>query len=124
MTSFETLKKRSDFLRVAKGIKVVTSSIILQAAQSLCTENKKSTVGFTTSKKIGPAVVRNRARRRLRALAREFFPQYAMKNFDYVLIGRHNTAGCDFYILKKDIKYGLEKIRGQIEKNGSANQQN
>lgn len=122
MTSFETLKKRKDFLRVAKGIKVVTSSIILQAAQSLSTEKTPPKVGFTTSKKIGKAVIRNKARRRLRALVREFLPLYSIDNVEYVFIGRHNTANCDYEILRKDIKYGLDKIRKFLEQNDDKEQ--
>lgn len=117
MTSFETLKKRKDFLRVARGIKVVTSSIILQAAQSLCAEKTNAKIGFTTSKKIGKAVERNRARRRMRALVREFLPVYAMDNVEYVFVGRHNTATADYALLQKDMKYGLNKVRKLLQEN-------
>lgn len=113
----ETLKKRKDFLRVAKGFKVVTSSIILQAALSLCAENPAPKVGYTTSKKIGKATVRNRAKRRMRALVREFFPKLALNNVEYVLIGRHNTAECSFDILKRDMEYALKKSANELKPN-------
>ena len=110
----ETLKKRKDFLRVAEGIKVVTSSVILQAALSLCKEPVVWKVGFTTSKRLGKAHVRNRARRRLRAIVREVFPNKAKNNVEYVLVGRHNTAGVDFEILRRDLKYALDKANSQL----------
>lgn len=117
----ETLKKRKDFLRVAKGFKVVTSSIILQAALSLCAEETAPKVGYTTSKKIGKATVRNRARRRMRVLVREFFPKLALNNIEYVLIGRHNTAECSFEILQRDIKYALKHIAQELNQDEETN---
>ena len=62
------LKKRKDFVRVAaKGVRVATSTLILQAAQNLSTDNQFCRVGYTTTKKIGKAHIRNRTRRRMRA---------------------------------------------------------
>ena len=106
-----TIKKRKEFLRVAgKGQKVVTSSLVLQAAQNLCLEENKRFVGYTTTKKIGKAHIRNRARRRLRAAVREIFPQSAQMNNTYVLIGRYNTADCPYKDLCQDLKWGLKKL--------------
>ena len=106
-----TLKKRKDFVRVAnKGLRVVTSTVILQAAQNLSPEQQNVFVGYTTTKKIGKAHVRNRARRRLRAAVREIFPQSAQMNNTYVLIGRYNTADCSYKDLCQDLKWGLKKL--------------
>ena len=106
-----TLKKRKDFVRVAnKGLRVVTSTVILQAAQNLSPEQQNVFVGYTTTKKIGKAHVRNRARRRLRAAVREIFPQSAQMNNTYVLIGRYNTADCPYKDLCQDLKWGLKKL--------------
>lgn len=106
-----TLKKRKDFVRVAnKGLRVVTPTVILQAAQNLSPEQQNVFVGYTTTKKIGKAHVRNRARRRLRAAVREIFPQAAQKNNTYVLIGRYNTADCSYKDLCQDLKWGLKKL--------------
>ena len=67
MTVVLKLKKRKDFLRVAKqGQKMVTSTVILQAAQSLSAPEQNPKTGFTTTRKIGKAHIRNRARRRMR----------------------------------------------------------
>lgn len=99
---------------------MVTSSIILQATQSLSTENSLPFIGFTTTKKIGSAVVRNRARRRLRAVSRELFPKFAFNNIEYVLIGRHNTATADYKTLQRDLKYALITAHNEFSKNDQA----
>ncbi|MBO4285642.1 MAG: ribonuclease P protein component [Alphaproteobacteria bacterium] len=110
------LKKRRDFLRVAEGIRMVVSTVILQAAPSLIKEKVPFKVGFTTTKKLGKAHVRNRARRRLRAVVREVFEQLALDNVEYVLIGRYNTATCPYKDLKSDVKWALKKANAMIEK--------
>ncbi len=111
MSAFLKLKKRKDFVRAAKiGEKVITTSVILQAAQSLSPNSIEAKFGFTTTKKIGKAHVRNRARRRMRAIVRELAPQEALNHTEYVLIGRRNTAECDFNLLRQDLKYAFRKI--------------
>ena len=55
-------------------------------------------------------VTRNRARRRLRAVAEEILPRAASAGYDYVLIGRKGTIARDFAALKKDLVTGLEKL--------------
>lgn len=109
------LKKRKDFLRVAKGIRMVVSTTILQAAPSLSVDPTPFKVGFTTTKKLGHAVVRNRIRRRLRAVVREIFPKYAKNNVEYVLIGRYSTLDCPYKDLKSDVKWALKKANAMIE---------
>ncbi len=109
------LKKRRDFLRVAKGIRMVVSTTVLQAAPSLCEEEVPFKVGFTTTKKLGHAVVRNRIRRRLRAVARDVFPKFGKNNVEYVLIGRYSTLHCSYKELKSDVKWALKKANAMIE---------
>ncbi|MBO4294384.1 MAG: ribonuclease P protein component [Alphaproteobacteria bacterium] len=109
------LKKRRDFIRVADGIRMVVSTVILQAAPSLSINPVPFKVGFTTTKKIGRAVVRTRVRRRLRAVVREVFPSLAKDNVEYVLIGRYNTVSCPYKTLKSDIKWALKKANEMIE---------
>lgn len=105
------LKKRKDFVRVAsKGLKMVSSGLILQAAQSLSMAEETTHLGFTATKKIGKAHLRNRTKRRLRAAAREVFPCHALPQTDYVLIGRYNTATCDFAELKQNMTIALKRI--------------
>ena len=115
MTAVLKIKKRKDFLRVAKqGLKMVTSTVILQAAQSLSVSETAPKIGFTTSKKLGKAHIRNRARRRMRAALRETYNRLK-PGYEYVLIGRYNTAECDFAKLKDDLIWGIKKLNKQFE---------
>jgi ribonuclease P protein component len=67
--------------------------------------------GFTTTKKIGGAVVRNRARRRLREAARALSGRLAVPGTDYVLIGRRGTADCPWPRLLDDLESALLSLR-------------
>lgn len=70
-------------------------------------------VGFTCSKKVGNAVARNRAKRRLREVARLELPVHGRPGWDYVLIGRRDvTAECPFEQLRADLVRALEKLHG------------
>ena len=110
-----TLKKRKDFLKAAKGYKVVTNGLILQAALSFPIPKENICfVGYTTSKKIGKANIRNFVRRRFRAIAQKFFSEHALSGVDYVLIGRHNTADLNFDYLCKKAKNAIIEINQQI----------
>lgn len=99
---------------------MITSTVILQAAQNLCAEDTNVYVGYTTTKKIGKATVRNRSRRRLRAAVRETFAKYARPGYAYVLIGRYNTADCAYRQLVKDLGWGLKKIKRTINNDTAA----
>ena len=68
-------------------------------------------VGFTASKKVGGAVVRNLARRRLRALAREVLVREAVPGYDYVLIARAGTATRDYAQLRGDMRFALKRLK-------------
>jgi ribonuclease P protein component len=113
---FSTLARRADFLRVAgRGTKWATAGLIVQA----CLRGDEATranepvmrVGFTASKKVGGAVARNRARRRLRALAREVLVPGAAPDHDYVLIARPETVTRDYADLREDLRYALKRLR-------------
>ncbi len=67
-------------------------------------------VGITVSRKVGNAVARNRARRRLRAVARETLPGQAMPGHDYVLIGRKGTLSRPYDALRGDLEGALAKL--------------
>lgn len=67
-------------------------------------------VGYTVTKKIGNAVVRNRMKRRLRALARELLPQSGVRGADHVLIGRGGGIERDFGQLRADLAKALAKV--------------
>jgi ribonuclease P protein component len=108
------LPARRDFLRVqAAGRKQVTPGFILQMSplpEGMGVE-RKPRVGFTTSKKVGNAVARNRARRRLRALAREVLAPLAAPGFDFVLIGRQGTLERDYAAMARDLKNALRRLQ-------------
>ena len=109
---FERLKQRKDFLRLAHAKRVHSTSFVLQArdrgdAQAL-------RVGFTCSKKVGNAVARNRAKRRLREIARLILPQFGQIGHDYVLIGRANvTASTKFTALQDELLASLRKLQAK-----------
>ena len=68
-------------------------------------------VGFTVTKKIGGAVVRNRMKRRLRAIAREILPARGFAGSDHVLIGRAGGIERDFDLLRQELTRALDKLR-------------
>ena len=116
MPSFSVLKKRRDFVRISKsGESFASKTVVVQTAPSgLPEKNGKSRIGYTTTKKIGKAYIRNRCRRRLRAVAALFFAKYAMPDFDYVLIARYSTAQADFNSLCQDLCYAIKKVNSRF----------
>lgn len=111
MPIFSKLKKRKDFVRAAKsGVSVATRSMVIQAVFQKENTVDMARIGYTTTKKIGKANVRNRCRRRLRAAAALFFADLALSKADYVLIARYCTADIDWQKLCDDLQYGIKKI--------------
>jgi ribonuclease P protein component len=110
----ERLKARRDFLRVA-GVrrKWAAPGLILQVAETPdAGETASATrVGFTASKKVGNAVSRNRARRRLRAAAAELLPDHAREGHDFVLIARMETIDRPYHLLLGDLATGLRRLK-------------
>ena len=70
-------------------------------------------VGFTVTKTIGNAVVRNRMKRRLRALARELLPVNGVRGADHVLIGRNGGIEREFAVLRAELGKALRKVGGK-----------
>jgi ribonuclease P protein component len=102
----DRLKRRSDFLRLRdSGKKWVSPTVIVQAGDG----EAGIRYGITATKKLGNAVVRNKVKRRLREAAKVAI-KGAAKNADIVLIGRVETATCDFQALVKDLKWCLKKL--------------
>src|SRR6185312_16059326 len=115
MSGLGRLKRRAEFLRVAGvGRKSVTPGLILQVAQQpdagAAPDGYAFRVGFTASRKVGIAVARNRARRRLRAAVQQVMPLHAAAGHDYVLVARAGTAGRDFAALLADLEKALKEL--------------
>ena len=106
-----TLRKRADFLAANTGKRAATPGFVLQVRDRSDGDPTKR-VGFTVTKKIGGAVVRNRMKRRLRALAREILPVGGVAGADHVLIGRSGGIERDFALLRKELTGALERLRG------------
>lgn len=105
----EVLRHRADFLRAAQARRASTPGFLLQARPR--EEGGAMRVGFTCSKKLGNAVARNRAKRRLREVARLDLPAGGRAGWDYVLVGRPGaTASREFAALRADLAAALAKV--------------
>lgn len=113
VAEFETLKLRADFLRVANsGRRCAGPTVVVQAAAHSDGPDGVSQirVGFTASRKIGNAIIRNRAKRRLRAAATQILPKHGRPGQDYVLIARSGTANRPFSQLLADLERVLRRL--------------
>ena len=118
MPAVERLKTRPEFLQVAAtGAKWVTPGLVLQARRRPAAPEtagdagaERVRVGFTVSRKVGNAIRRNRARRRLRAVATEVLPEHGRAGCDYVLIGRAGTLDRRYADLVADLRTALARI--------------
>ena len=122
--SVERLTQRQDYLRVsAARHKSVAPGMIVQMLkydEGRDTEGRDTSetpshqarmrLGLTVSRKVGPAVARNRARRRLRAVANAVMPQHAKPGRDYVLIGRTATLSRPYAALVADLETALRRL--------------
>jgi ribonuclease P protein component len=102
------LKRRAEFLRVAsKGRKAPMPGLVLQALAR--GDDAPARLGFTVTKKVGNAVVRNRTRRRLKEAARLLLAAHPVAGVDLVLIGRDGTRKRNFLQLQDDVRRALSK---------------
>ena len=109
----DRITQRKDFLRLAKAQRVHSPSFVLQSRNRK--DNSPMRVGFTCSKKVGNAVARNRAKRRLREIARLILPISGQPGHDYVLIGRANvTATTDFAAMQAELTQSLQKLQSAL----------
>lgn len=106
------LDKRADFLRAARGQRQHSKTVIVQKFSRSDTFGIR--VGFTCSKKVGNAALRNRAKRRLRSAAQTVLATYGETGCDYVLIGKHDTtAHMPFERVISDLTECLNKLRSE-----------
>ena len=103
------LKIRADFLRAAQAKRHGAGSFLLQA-RPRGDASPGIRVGFTASKKIGNAVLRNRAKRRLRAAAQAVLPVAGTRGYDYVLVARAGTLDRPWPQLLDDLRKALEAL--------------
>jgi ribonuclease P protein component len=102
----ERLRKRPSFLAAAKGASCARGAVVVQAIDR---GDGRGVIGcgFTATRRIGGAVVRNRAKRRLREAARRFLPVHGKAGRDYVFIARAGTARRPWPRLLDDVESAL-----------------
>lgn len=117
----QILTRRADFLAAARAVRHTRPGLLFQArrrseGEAEFVASGLIRVGFTCSKKVGNAVARNRAKRRLREIARQVLPWHGRPGWDYVLIGRPQaTAARDFEELREDLVSALGSTHRQPE---------
>ena len=100
------LTRRADFLAANRGLRIARPGFVLLARPN---EGQGLRYGITVTKKIGNAVVRNRMKRRFRALLREMLPQAGLAAHDHVLIGRDGGVERDFAKLREELAMALSR---------------
>lgn len=106
------LKKRSEFLYVRDGTYAARPGLVVQC-RAHPERTKGIAAGFTATKKVGNAVIRNRAKRRLRELARTVLPTYGQPGYDYVFIARDQTANIAWESLLIDAQKALLRLHNK-----------
>lgn len=116
------MKSRADFLNAQQGIRRRSTGLVLEICP---TPQKKRPetgeapwrAGFTASKKVGNSVARNRARRRLRALAAEILAQQGLSGTDYVLVAKPVTLERPFALLRQDMVEAIQQAHRKMLQN-------
>ena len=114
------LKKRSEFLFVREGRYQARGGIVIQAREN--PESSIIRVGFTATKKIGNAVMRNKAKRRMRSVALETLPKLGQKGTDYVFIARNSTVATPYEALVADAQKALSSLAQMTKTSNKKNQ--
>ena len=119
------LTRSADFRRVRAGRRhCAMPGLVLQAREMPRSVRAQEAddvarIGFTVSRKVGKAVARNRAKRRLRAAAADILPRAGTPGMDYVLIGRRHTLDRPYTALKADMETALKKLDPENRKDTS-----
>jgi len=100
------LTRRGDFLAANRGTRVSRPGLVLLTRPN---GGEGQRFGITVTKRIGNAVVRNRMKRRFRALLREMLPVYGMADTDHVVIGREGGVERDFALLRTELQAALTR---------------
>ena len=111
----ERLRKRPDFLAAARAFSCARGAVVVQA-RDRADDTPLVRVGFTATRKVGGAVVRNRAKRRMRAAAQEVLPGLARPGFDYVLIARSGAPARAWPRLLDDVKSALISLATESDR--------
>lgn len=106
MTAIQVLSRRADFLAANRGTRVARPGFVLLTRPN---EAGAMRYGITVTRKIGNAVVRNRMKRRFRALLREILPEQGLAGADHVLIGREGGVERDFALLRDELRAALAR---------------
>ena len=117
-TLLQRLTKRAQFLRVRAGVRVARPNVVVEARRR--DTGGAIGIGFTASRKVGGAVVRNRAKRRLREAARHVLPLLGTSGADYVFVARASTADAPWEALLDDLENALIRLRAQLEQGATS----
>jgi ribonuclease P protein component len=113
-SAVQRLTKRAQFLFVREGLRAGRPTLSVEARRRA--DAGAIGVGFTTSRKVGNAVTRNRARRRLREAARKLLPDYGLAGVDYVIVARQAAPDAPWGALLDDLQNALIRLRADLER--------
>ena len=103
------ITKRSDYVKASRGQYIKTSSLFLQKVKR--DDKKIPRYGITASKKIGKAVERNRAKRRIRHAIKEVLPKYGKNGYDYVVVATIKTNKVSWKTVLNDLEKAFREIK-------------
>ncbi|MBN44272.1 MAG: ribonuclease P protein component [Rhodobiaceae bacterium] len=103
------ITKRSDYVKASRGRYIKTSSLFLQKVKR--NDKKIPRYGVTASKKIGTAVERNRAKRRIRHAIKEVLPKYGKNGYDYVVLATIKTNKVSWKTVLNDLEKAFREIK-------------